>query len=217
MSTSGWSWVQSLLLLSRREPPGVEQLREERRQAQRDAGAQLGSHVDAPDATSARVSREKIAVAYTGANAPHLAGLSLSEPFWPGTRHPSNSLLLTLGNEVIVSALPAQLSFLLYCVICGTDSPAFSWEISHMADSGEAEQGAPIASSQPKPLHMQNLGSVATLGSSAAPSVRVAQVREPVQVTLAEQGMYAVTVRLNGAEAGRLALFVQLAPQKGDA
>ena len=64
---------------------------------------------------------------------------------------------------------------------------------------------------------MQNLGSVATLGSSAAPSVRVAQVREPVQVTLAEQGMYAVTVRLNGAEAGRLALFVQLAPQKGDA
>ena len=111
MSTSGWSWVQSLLLLSRREPPGVEQLREERRQAQRDAGAQLGSHVAAPDATSARVSRETIAVAYTGADAPHLADLSRSEPFWPGTRHPSNSLLLTLGNEVIVAALPATIPF----------------------------------------------------------------------------------------------------------
>ena len=196
-------------LLSRAARRGI---REERRQAQRDAGR--ACHVDAL-MLRRLVSRETIAVVIPR-HAPHLAASRLSHSGrGQGTR--SNSLLLTLGNEVIVSALPAQLSFLLYCVICGTDSPAFSWEISHMADSGEAEQGAPIASSQPKPLHMQNLGSVATLGSSAAPSVRVAQVREPVQVTLAEQGMYAVTVRLNGAEAGRLALFVQLAPQKGNA
>jgi hypothetical protein len=206
--------VQALLLLSRREPPGVEQLREERRQAQRAAGALVSSQVATPVADMDRVSRETIAIAYTGAPAPHLADLSHPEPFWPGTRHPGNSLLLTLGNEVIVSAFPAELAFLLYCVVCGTDSPAFSWEISKMADSGEAERGTPIVSSQPSPLHMQNLGSIATLGPSAAPSVRVAQVREPMQVTLAEPGLYAVTVRLNGAEAGRLALCVQLAPHK---
>ena len=115
---TGSSWVQSLLLLSRREPPGVEQLWEERRQGQIAGGAQVSSHADGSDATLRLVSRvRQTVVAYTG-DAPHLADLSRAEPFWPGTRHPSNSLLLTLGNEAIVAALPAQLSFLLYCVIC---------------------------------------------------------------------------------------------------
>lgn len=211
---TGSSWVQTLLLLSRREPPGVEQLWEERRQGQLAGGAQVSSQVTAPDAAStAHVSREQTVVAYTG-DAPHLADLSRAEPFWPGARHLRNSLLLTLGNEAIVAALPVQLSFLLYCVVSGTDSPAFSWEIGRWAGSGEAEEAAPVATSQPKPLHMRDLGSVATLGAAAPPAVRVAVVREPVQVTLTEQGLYAVTVRLNGAEAGRLPLFVQLAPQK---
>ena len=213
---TGSSWVQSLLLLSRREPPGVEKLWEERRQEQVAGGAQVSSQVGGSDASTAHVSSETTVVAYTG-DAPHLADLSRDEPFWPATRHPSNSLLLTLGNQAIVAALPAQLSFLLYCVISGTDSPAFSWEISRLAEAGEAEEEAPVVTSQPKPLHMQNLGSVATLGSAAPPAVRVAIVREPVQVTLAEQGLYAVKVRLNGTEAGRLVLFVQLAPLKGSA
>src|SRR5205085_2459312 len=149
--------------LSRREPPGVEQLWEERRQGQVAGGAQVGSLADSADAPTARVSRGQTVVAYTGA-APHLADLSRVEPFWPAARHPSNSLLLTLGNEAIVAELPAQLSFLLYCVVCGTDSPAFSWEISRM---GEAEEESPVLSSQPRPLHMRGLGIAATLASSA--------------------------------------------------
>ena len=87
-----------------------------------------------------------------------------------------------------------------------------------MADSEEDERGAPLASSpQPKPLHMQPLGSVATLGATAAPSVRIAQVRELVQVTFTKQGVYAVTVHLNGVQAGRVPLFVQRAPHRGGA
>lgn len=214
MST-GSSWIQALLLLSRREPPGVEQLWEERRQGQVAGGAQLSSQAGGPDASTARVSRERTVVAYTG-DAPHLADLARDEPFWPGARHPSASLLRALGNEAIVAALPATLSFLLYCVVSGAGSPAFSWEIARdLAEAGEAEE-APVFTSQPKPLHLQNLGSVATLGSAAPPTVRIGIVREPVQVTLVEQGLYAVKVRLNGAEAGRLALFVQLAPPKGN-
>lgn len=211
MATTGSSWVQCLLLLSRREPPGLEQLREERHAG----GAQVSSQASRSDAATAHVSREQTVVTFSSADAPHLADLSRAEPFWPGARHPSNSLLLALGNEAIVAALPAQLSFLLYCVISGTDSPAFSWEISRLTGLDETEEAAPVVTSQPRPLHMRDLGSIATLGSSAPPAVRVAIVREPVQVSLAEQGLYAVKVRLNGAEAGRLALFVQLAPPKG--
>lgn len=216
MST-GSSWIQALLLLSRREPPGIEQLREERLRGQVADGAQVSRQTGGSSASTAHVSREQTVISYAG-GAPHLADLSRDEPFWPGARHPSAGLLQTLGNEAIVAALPAQLSFLLYCVVCGTGSPAFSWEITRdLEDAGEAEEGSPVVASQPKPLHMQALGRASTFGSAAPSAVCVAIVREPVQVTLAEQGLYAVKVRLNGAEAGRLALFVQLAPPKGNA
>jgi hypothetical protein len=211
---SGDPYVQSLLLLSRKELPLLDQLLEEQRRAAGSTGASISTSEERLEAGGLRAVQGAATIAADGSH--HLADLSQNEPYWLEARFLRASLLQVLGNQVVVGELPAQLAFVLHCVCCGSGSSSLTWEWEvrgPLPSAGDGAEPVIAASAHPQALQLRKLGSLAM----SAPTVitpGTATVRELVQYSMAEPGLYQVVVRLNGRDAGRLPLFVQLAPPR---
>lgn len=209
MPMSTTPWVQSLLLLSTRRPPGLTQLREE-----------LQHH--SPTGNTQPITEEGTienmehmpfthTISHTASKGVrsnlHLSDLSREGPFWPIALQPPLTLLETLGNAVVVAALPAQVPFMLYCVVCGQQDATFSWEISGPYDGEEAS--SIIISSFPKPVQWQSLSLFSML--SVSTPIRIARIKEAIHPTFEKEGLYFVIAKLNGLESNRLPLSVRIA------
>ena len=215
MSIPDTPWIQSLLLISGRRPPGLEQLSEELQQR---FGGQAPSverfQVDSresgrlaeplPPNVPSMHTISQVASARVSAHM-HLTDLTREGPFWPASLQPRLSLVEVLGNGVVVDHLPAPIPFVLYAIVCGKQSVEFAWELN-----GPHQQNAiprTLFASSPKPVRWQSVPLFPQLG------IGVAQVKEAAQPVVEEEGLYFVTAKLNNLEVNRIPLSVWVASE----
>lgn len=208
-------YVQSLLLLSRKELPLLDRLLEEQQRAAGSPGAAINTSEERLEVAGLRAVQGTATIVSAGGQ--HLADLSQNEPYWLEARFLRASLLQVLGNQVVVGAVPAHLVFVLHCVFCGTGSSSLTWEWEvrgPLPPAGDGTEPVVATSAHPQALKLRTLGSLAMSAPAATTTLGTATVRELVQCSIAEPGLYLLVVRLNSRDAGRLPLFVQLAPPR---
>ncbi|MBE3567284.1 MAG: hypothetical protein IMW90_16325 [Thermogemmatispora sp.] len=162
-------WIQALLLLSPRRPPGFDQLVEELRsrfggeQARSWSEDVLGDipigeqEIPQPpqNQPSWHIRRIGKRASVTLSEGRSVRDTIQDEPFWPGLLQPQVSLLLSLGNGVVVARLPQLIPFIIYCVVCGEGNPELSFEISGPYD--QATPARSVLRSAPRSLQMRPL------------------------------------------------------------
>lgn len=216
MSIPTTPWVQSLLLISPQKPPGLDQLREEVHHRSESGETSFSSEkvlveeqetahppVNQPFTHTQKIRKRQSVTVEEGFS---VADMVQREPFWPAMMLPNRSLLLALGNGVVVAQLPIHVPFIIHCVVSGQGSVEISYEISGPYDIAAPAESVLV--SPPKQLQMRPLGSFGQFDT--ARSLGIAVARESVRPVFHAEGLHFVVAKLDGNEAGRVPLMVKV-------
>jgi len=118
-----------------------------------------------------------------------------------------NSLTRVFGNSVLIARLPVQISFRIYCVVCGDSTIEFS--VAIVGPSGDEIEELVILSNTPRQLSFRSLEIVPEAAASDT-DLGATTIQELVIPTFTRTGIHSVIASINGREAARLPLLVRL-------
>jgi hypothetical protein len=204
-------WVQSLLILSPRIPPGVDQLVAD---LQRRFG-EVRLHTEEREGMSeSEVPTEDGTITLrahwarsTTSGAVTLADLAREEPFWPALW--KHTLLHVIGHEVVVADLPARVRFVIHCIVRTVDPKAISCEIRGPYGAPHSPTKVFALPEQILPVEHLHRPDV----TAAPPICGFATLQQAVAPVFQRAGLYHVGVNIDGKEAAHAPLVVRLANQ----
>jgi hypothetical protein len=213
MASSRNPWVQSLLLVSPKRSPQLTAQQKELSPTeivQERKPDTTQNHIDLQTDVLDRslLSAKSFSAELRSSKSISIADLCQDQPFWPSQFSPAtNQRIEVLGNGVVVSVLPIQVSFLLYAVICGHEEDLeYSWEITGPHQKVPLQT---VQASAPKKLTLHPLNVFHSLSEPDDLGWKTRTILETVSLTVEQSGLYIIALKLNGDEGSRLPLVVR--------